>query len=91
MPTIKRIYIYNDSHLPEEGWIQACFICKELTSKTILFKTFHKDNTLYEFIVYTCCKCKKNINKLSYEWLELNDNCNDYINENFKHLFSSRT
>ena len=54
MPTIKRIYIYNDSHLPEEGWIQACFTCNELTSKTILFKTFNKDNTLYEFIVYTC-------------------------------------
>ena len=60
-------------------------------SKTILFKTFHKDNALYEFIVYTCGKCKKNINKLSYEWFELNDNCNDYINENFKYLFSSRT
>ena len=89
MPTIKRIYIYNDSHLPEDGWIQSCFICNELTSKTVLFKTFNKNNTLYEFIVYTCKKCKKKHSKLSFEWLEFNDTCNSYINDNFKHLFTS--
>ena len=49
MPKIKRIYIYRESHLPEEGWLQACFRCKEITGKYFLFKTFHKDNDLYEF------------------------------------------
>ena len=91
MPVVKRIYIYNDSHLPEEGWIQACFKCKELTSKTILFKTFHKDEILYEFYVYICGKCKRKNSKLSYEWLDFNDLCNNYIKLNFEYLFTSGT
>ena len=89
MPTIKRIYIYNDSHLPEDGWIQSCFNCNELTSKTILFKTFNKRETLYEFKVSVCSKCKRKFNNLSNDWLKFNDSCNDYINQHFEYLFTS--
>jgi hypothetical protein len=89
MPIIKRIYIYNDSHLPEDGWIQACFNCNELTSKTILFKTFIKNETLYEFKISICGKCKRKLNNLSSDWLKFNDCCNDYINNNFENLLTS--
>ena len=33
---IKEIYIYRESHLPTDGWIQKCFHCDTLTSKNIL-------------------------------------------------------
>ena len=91
MPVVKRIYIYNDSHLPEEGWIQACHNCKELTSKTILFKTFHKNEILYEFYVYICGRCKRKNSKLSGNWLNFNDSCNSYITSNFEYLFTGGT
>ena len=59
MPKIKRIYIYRDSHLPEEGWLQSCFKCKEITGKYFLFQTFHKDDDqkkpdFYKFADYMC-------------------------------------
>ena len=28
MPKIKKVYIYKDSHLPEDGWIQLVLIVK---------------------------------------------------------------
>ena len=66
MPKIKRIYIYRESHLPEEGWLQACFRCKEITGKYFLFQTFHKDDDLYEFYIHACSKCKKNLIIIHY-------------------------
>ena len=66
MPKIKRIYIYRESHLPEEGWLQACFRCKEITGKYFLFQTFHKDNDLYEFYIHACSKCKKKFDITHY-------------------------
>ena len=90
MPIIKRIYLYNDSHLPEDGWIQACFNCSVLTSKTVLFKTIYKDKKLYEFYSHTCADCQKKFNYFTEDWLEFNDSCNSYIKSNFKELFSGR-
>ena len=52
-------------------------------------KTFNKNNTLYEFKVSVCGKCKRNFNNLSEDWLKFNDDCNDYINEHFEYLFTS--
>ena len=55
MPSVKRIYIYKDSHLPEIGWLQACFKCEAITGKYFLFQSFTKKETLYEFYRdFTC-------------------------------------
>ena len=62
---IKQIYIYRDSHLPENGWIQACFNCYTKTSKTNLInicKTNDKHKiTLWEIYIYVCPKCNKRL------------------------------
>ena len=34
----KVIYLYKETHLPTEGWLQGCFICDTITSKTEEFK-----------------------------------------------------
>mgnify|MGYP005735696383 FL=1 len=89
MPRIKRIYIYRDSHLPEEGWLQACFRCNEITGKYFLFQTFHKDGDLYEFYIHTCSKCKNRFNESPLLYMNFSDKCNEYIKDNFHYLFSS--
>ncbi len=89
MPKIKRIYIYRDSHLPERGWLQACFRCKEITGKYFLFQTFHKNNDLYEFYIHTCGKCKKKFNNSPLLYVHFSDECNEYIRRKFKYLFPS--
>jgi hypothetical protein len=89
MPKIKRIYLYRDSHLPEEGWLQSCFKCKEITGKYFLFQTFHKEDDLYEFYIHICSKCKKKFDNSALLYVNFSDKCNEYIRDNFNHLMSS--
>jgi hypothetical protein len=86
MPKIKRIYLYRDSHLPEEGWLQSCFKCKEITGKYFLFQTFHKEDDLYEFYIHICSKCKKKFDNSALLYVNFSDKCNEYIRDNFNHL-----
>ena len=86
MPQIKRIYLYRDSHLPEEGWLQSCFKCKEITGKYFLFQTFHKEDNLYEFYIHICSKCKKKFDNSPLLYVNFSDKCNEYIRDNFNHL-----
>jgi len=39
MKIIKNVYLYRDSHLPEQGWLQSCFRCYTITSRLYSFKT----------------------------------------------------
>ena len=91
MPKIKKIYIYNDSHLPEDGWIQACFNCNTLTCQNILLQTFYKKENLYEFYIHTCGRCKKEFKSDDEKYIKFNDVSHAYIKENFNHLFTSGT
>ena len=50
MPTLKRIYIYRESHLPENGWLQACFRCKAITGNIFYLKPFIIMITYMNFI-----------------------------------------
>jgi hypothetical protein len=86
MPKIKRIYLYRDSHLPEEGWLQSCFKCKEITGKYFLFQTFHKEDDLYEFYIHICSKCKKKFDNSPLLYVNFSDKCNEYIRDHFNHL-----
>lgn len=76
----KVIYLYKETHLPAEGWLQGCFICDTITSKTEEFKPVIV-NEKVKYIVHICPTClrHKNSNK------ELNDlylqQLNDYITQ----------
>ena len=37
MSEVKEIDIFKKSHLPKEGWLQACFNCYTITSKTYYY------------------------------------------------------
>lgn len=75
----KVIYLYKETHLPAEGWLQGCFICDTITSKTEEFKPAQVNNKM-KYVVHICPTCQrhKNNNK------ELRDvyieQLNDYIN-----------
>ena len=58
MPKIRMINIYKQTHLPEEGWFQGCFMCSQITGRTYEFNIGEEiENT--KFIVYLCPNCSK--------------------------------
>ena len=86
MSSKKKIYIYLKSHLPENGWLQSCFNCEQITSKCLLYETFHKNNEKYEFNVYVCGHCIRDFEKEVKLYNILCAKCNEYIDENFSFL-----
>ncbi len=63
MPTLRKVYLYEETHLPQKGWLQGCMICGVITSHLLLFKTKfdEKKEMKYEIYTYICPKCKKNL------------------------------
>ena len=80
---LKNIEIYRDSHLPENGWIQSCFNCYSLTSKTTLYKTITNKNVVYDFHIYVCNSCHKKFNNNILNFIHFSNTCNKYINKNY--------
>ena len=72
----KTIYeIYKNSHLPENGWLQACINCDTITSFRL--ELFNKNNIIY--YTYYCKNCAYSIN---------NNSCFKNIkNKCFKNLY----
>lgn len=91
---IKEIYIYRDSHLPDDGWIQKCFNCDTLTAKCILFKTITQNKGCYvkywEFNIHLCHHCKKYLYTDEDEnvknFLKFSKKCNKYITKEYPFL-----
>jgi len=79
----KSIDIYRDSHLPSKGWIQACFNCYTLTSKTFLYKYIKSGERIYEFNIYNCNDCRKKMQKNRLFFLNFSNECNEYIKYNY--------
>lgn len=89
---IKQIYIYRESRLPEEGWLQSCFECYQFTSKTILFKTY-KTKKIYlkiywEFYVHVCKNCSNQL-KNDESYCDFSNKYNNYINKHYPELPTS--
>jgi hypothetical protein len=63
MPTLRKVYLYEETHLPQKGWLQGCMICGVITSHLLLFKTKfdEKKEMKYEIYTYICPNCKKNL------------------------------
>ncbi len=83
MKTIKNVYLYRDSHLPEQGWLQSCFRCYSITSKLYSFKTIENKKKIYQFKIYLCCPCQRKINDNEDELLKFSNRVNKYINGNY--------
>ncbi len=79
----KTIEIYRDSHLPSKGWIQSCFNCYTLTSKTFLYKCIKLNEKVYEFHIYNCNECKNKMKKNMLLFLNFRSNCDKYIKYNY--------
>lgn len=86
---IKKYYLYKETHLPRDGWLQGCFNCEQITSSTCLYRKFTKADYIYEFYIYKCKTCI-NINKKDLlKRDEFNEKCDDYIENKFDYLLSS--
>tara|TARA_B100001989_G_C24531075_1_gene461682 strand:- start:1627 stop:1887 length:261 start_codon:yes stop_codon:yes gene_type:complete len=83
MKKITSIDICRKSHLPEKGWLQACFHCYSITGKIFDYTTIRKFNSIFKINVYLCPSCQKKFknNVLKYYFFTLD--CNDYIERNY--------
>lgn len=83
MKKITSIDICRKSHLPEEGWLQACFCCYSITGKIFDYMTIRKYNNIFKISVYLCPCCRRKLknNVLKYYFFTIN--CNDYIKKNY--------
>jgi len=86
---LKQIYIYRDSHLPENGWLQSCFKCCSITSNIKLFETVrtYNNNILWEFYIHICPKCVKLLEYDNNDKIHFNNECGEYICENYPYLY----
>ena len=58
MKTLK-MYIFNESNQPKEGWFKSCFVCRTITAQTQYFNQKNKTKVLIKRYVYVCPYCKK--------------------------------
>ena len=81
MPTVKIVTIYAESHLPKNGWFQACIVCETITSETRLHRIIDISSKLmYEIHPHICPYCKKNLKNNNFK-SKYTKVCNQMIDE----------
>ena len=80
MPHYRKIHIYRDSHLPSKGWLQSCFSCYMFTSSTVDYKKIKHNKDVYDFVVYLCPTCIKEVKSISDKKFAFMMRCDRYIN-----------
>jgi len=60
---IRKCYIYETTHLPEDGWLQGCVLCREITSKTGIFMVIDEPKRCRtsKIYAYLCPLCDKSL------------------------------
>ena len=86
---IKKIYLYKNTHLPKDGWLQGCFKCQQITSRVYLYRKLTRKENIYEFYFYKCNSCGRELNRCSTKLNAFYDTCDDYIVSKYAHLFAS--
>ena len=81
MKMLKKIYLYRDSTLPIDGWLQACIICQTITSNLHHYKTIEIDKTIYEYQAHLCPPCCRRIQDPSKSDI-FDSICDSYIASN---------
>ena len=61
MGKTKRIYLFNESHLPDEGWLQMCFTCDTITGGLLFFRADQVSGRLVEYHVHLCSRCRRSV------------------------------
>lgn len=84
MNKIKLIDIFKQSHLPKKGWLQACFNCYTITSKTYYYKMILFEKETYKFNIYCCPQCKKKLYKEKHTLYKFSKKCDEYIYYNYE-------
>ena len=75
----KKFFIYYPSdNLPEEGWFQACFHCRTITSNTIRIKNKNTCFEIIEYDTYLCRPCQKEMND-DERYSKFFKKCNEHI------------
>jgi len=75
----KKIYIYRESDLPNDGWFQSCFNCYTITSRTIKYKKIRTTYYLYDIAIYVCPYCKNLFKIEKNKEQKFINKCNYYI------------
>jgi hypothetical protein len=81
MKILKNVYLFHETHLPEEGWFQGCYKCEMITSKTICYKNIHVYDKTIKFVVYICNKCTKLFKNDTEKNFIFSSKCNNFISE----------
>ena len=79
MKTFRRMYIYKESHLPAEGWLQGCFVCYAITGQCDVFSKKSSHRVVTEHVVYLCPHCKKMVERNEELKKEYEMKVNEYI------------
>jgi hypothetical protein len=74
-------YIYGESHLPKQGWIQGCRDCDVYTSRTIEYCIFIKKN-MYTFEIYLCPPCQRIYKSDTKD--DFNNKCDKFVEEHLE-------
>lgn len=70
---LRRVYLYMDSNLPKEGWIQSCLMCGLYISTYYHEETKMYLGNSYKICSYLCDECQertvkdKNFEKVYFE------------------------
>ena len=80
MSVDKNIELYQTSGLPKNGWIQACLACAAKTARLYNYKHIGKNKIIFDFKVYLCPDCKKNLSDQTFVTF-LHDKCEKKINK----------
>jgi protein-arginine kinase activator protein McsA len=81
MKILRHVYLFYETHLPEEGWLQGCYQCYSITSRTINYKNIDNNDKTINFIVYICNKCKKLLKNDTEKNFIFSSKCNNFISE----------
>ena len=83
----KEFLIYEETDLPEKGWIQKCFACPVITSHTVFYKikTIEKRRytNIYKIRAYLCPCCIRKINNSDRKLKKFEKHCENFLIENF--------
>ena len=66
MGRTKRIYLFNESHLPDGGWLQMCLRCDTITGGLLLFRVDQVEEHLLEYRVHLCSGCRRIVERICW-------------------------
>ena len=84
MKIIREVYLHSDTHLPIYGWLQGCWECESITSRTIKYKEVIKNKLKYKYIAYLCPTCKRQMNTNTEKKEDFNTKCNEFIEDHLE-------